>query len=134
MKNFLKYFAWTIAIGAIFFIGLTYQKHIIQTGMYSFNMYPAIIYTITFPIVMGMLLRLPKWLTESKNNATWKVNWPKLLAVGIPTLFITLVPLLYFTESAAKIPFMAHFIHLNDTTIPGLILGYIILDSIKKEN
>ena len=132
MKNFLKYFAWTIAIGTIFFVGLTYQKHLIQTGMYSFNMLPAIIYTTIFPIVMGMLLRLPKWLEEMKKNSTWKVNWPKLLAVGIPTLFIVLSPIFYFTETTVKIPFLVHFIHLNDTSIFGIILGYVILDSIKK--
>mgnify|MGYP005750761873 CR=1 FL=1 len=134
MKNFLKYFAWTIAIGTIFFVGLTYQKQLIQKGMESFSMLPAIIFITIFPIVMGMLLRLPKWLEEIKQNSTWRVNWPKLLAVGIPTLFIVLTPLIYFSAYTGKIPFLAHFIHLNDTSIFGIILGYVILDSIKKIN
>lgn len=133
MRNFLKYFFWTVVIGLICFIGLRYQLELREEGSRNYYIIPSVIYATLFPILFGMLLRLPRLIREIKEKKEWTLNWVKLLTVGLPTLYITLVPLLALTFLGKYLPFAMKIIQLDVLTISGLIFGYLLLDSIKKQ-
>ncbi|MFC0561401.1 hypothetical protein [Halalkalibacter alkalisediminis] len=133
MKNFMKYIIWTVVIGIIYYIGFRFQFHFKEEAHRNFNMLPAVIYGTFLPVFFGILLRLPRLITEIYEKKEWTVNWAKLITIGLPTLYITFVPLLSFTFLGKYIPFMFEIILLEGTTISGLILGYVLLDSIKKQ-
>ncbi|CAG9622307.1 hypothetical protein [Sutcliffiella rhizosphaerae] len=133
MRKFITYFFWTLFIGSVFYFGLMYQDHLINEARMNFNMLPAVIYATLFPILLGILLRLPKLLKEIKEQKEWSVNWIKLLTIGLPTLYIAIVPPLSFSTSSFYLPFTMQIVHLDVTTVVGLIFGYVLLDSLKKE-
>ncbi len=133
MRKFLKYFFWTVAIVLIFFIGSRYELQLIEKGQMTYNLWPAAIFATAFPVIIGILLRLPKLITEIKRDKAWSVNWIKLLAVGLPTLYLALVPLLSFTFLGKYLPFAIDIIHLDSSNIAGLIFGYVLLDSLKED-
>ncbi|MFC0559026.1 hypothetical protein [Halalkalibacter alkalisediminis] len=133
MKNYMKYIIWTLVIGIIYYIGFSFQFHLKEEAHRNFNMLPVVIYGTFFPVLLGILLRLPRLIKEIKEKKEWTVNWAKLITVGFPTLYITFVPLLSFTFLGKYLPFMFEIIQLEITTISGLIFGYVLLDSIKKQ-
>jgi uncharacterized membrane protein len=134
MKHFLKYFIWTAIIGFILFIGFRLHLNLEEEAKVNYNIVPMTIFGVVFPIFIGMLLRLPLLIKEIKEMKRWTINWAKITAIGIPTLYITLSPLLYFTSFGHKLPFTLEMVQLNSnaTTVAGLIFGYVLLDSIKK--
>ncbi|MGD6834541.1 hypothetical protein ACQCT5_20490 [Sutcliffiella halmapala] len=133
MRKFIKYFFWTVLIGFIYYLGLRYQFHLKEDAQRNYNILPVVIYETLFPILLGILLRLPRLIKEIKEDKEWSVNWVKLITVGLPTLYIAFVPLLFFTILGKYLPFMLEIVHLDVSTISGLIFGYVLLDSVKKE-
>ena len=132
MNNFMKYFIWTVVIGSVFYIGIRFQTNLAEEAQRNFHILPVVIYGTIFPIFMGILLRLPQFINMFKQKGNWKVNWAKLTVIGIPTLYITVAPLLSFTFLGQHLPFIMEIIQLEVTTIAGLIFGYVLLDSLNK--
>ena len=133
MGKFLSYLFWTVFIGLIYYVGSRYELHLIEQGQMNYNFWPTVIFAALFPILIGILLRLPKLIKEIKQEKAWSINWMKLLAVGLPTLYVSLVPLLSLTSLFKYLPFAMDLIHLNLSTVAGLVLGYVLLDSLKEE-
>ncbi|MGD7054371.1 hypothetical protein [Sutcliffiella horikoshii] len=133
MKKFFRYFIWTIVIGFIYYAGLRYELHLLNEAQMNYNFWPQVIFAALFPILIGILLRLPKLIKEIQQKKSWSVNWMKLLAVGLPTLYVALVPLLSLTSLFRYIPFVMDIIHLDLATLAGVVFGYVLLDSLKEE-
>lgn len=133
MRKFLKYFFWTMVIGFIYYGGSRYELHLIEHGQMNYNIWPAVIFATIFPVLIGILLRLPTLIKEIKQDKAWAVNWIKLLAVGLPTLYVALVPLLSLTILGKYLIFAMDIIHLDLSTLAGVIFGYVLLDSLKED-
>lgn len=94
---------------------------------------PIVLFAAIFPIIIGLLLRLPKLIFELKENKQWSFDWGKFIAIALPCVFIILMSLLPFIPlgiGTIKIP---SIIMLNAPTlqmIAGIVLGYTILDSL----
>jgi hypothetical protein len=97
---------------------------------------PFYIFATIFPIVIGMLLRLPKLIVEIKEKKQWSFDWINVAAIGIPSIYIAMIPLLsLFTFFGMNWLFAKELILLGDTTlttIAGIVFGYVLLDSLKK--
>ncbi|MCM3618251.1 hypothetical protein M3936_11745 [Sutcliffiella horikoshii] len=134
MQRFLSYFFWTVVIGLIVYAGSKYNLHLMKEGQMNFNILPPVIFATIFPVLIGILLRLPKLIKEIKQGKAWSVNWIKLLAVGLPTLYVTFVPLLSLTSLFRYLPFAMDIVHLDFSTIAGVIFGYVLLDSFRENS
>jgi hypothetical protein len=135
MKRFISYFLWSLLIISILFLGAEVQSRLRAYSQMHYKMTFYIIFIWLFPIVVGMLIRLPLLITDIINNKKWKADWIKLIAIGLPFLYIASVPLVYL-KVPILYPDLVVRIFYNDimvTKIPGVILGYIILDSLKKK-
>ncbi|UTR10468.1 hypothetical protein MM300_21795 [Evansella sp. LMS18] len=87
-------------------------------------------------IPLGLLLGLPVLLSHLKENGSWKVKHEKLLFAGLPALFFTCYPLIYFYVPYVITPrFLDIFVVNYDLTqISGLVFGYILITSFYRES
>lgn len=135
IKRFLYYFCCSVVIGFIFYLGYRYQVHLKKEAGMTFKNFPVMVFTFVFPIIKGMLLRLPKLIIEIKVKQPWTFDWVKVLAVGLPALYITFLPILAYTFPSMNLLF-AHEILFENTvmiiTTTGIIFGYTLIDSLKK--
>ncbi len=133
MKNFFKYFFWTVVIGFIYYAGSRYELQLLNEAQMNYNFWPQVIFAVLFPILIGILLRLPRLIKEIQEEKAWSVNWMKLLAVGLSTLYVSLVPVLSLTGLFRYMPFAMDIIHLDLATLAGVVFGYVLLDSLKED-
>ncbi|WP_232828048.1 hypothetical protein [Paraliobacillus sp. X-1268] len=101
----------------------------------NFKIMPIVIYATIFPIVIGLLLRLPKLIIEIKQNKQWTFDWIKFIAIGLPSFYIIAMSFLPFADLEAvsiKVPEMNMIDNPTFHIIAGVVFGYILLDSLKK--
>lgn len=135
MKRFVYYFVSTIVIGIIIYLGVKYQIYLGEKAKMTFEIIPVITFTSLFPIAVGVLLRLPAFMIKVKEKRPWTFDWVKIGAIGIPALYIALIPLLSLTSFAGSLPFVMEIMLIGDsmlTTTAGIVSGYVLLNSIKR--
>ena len=133
MNRFLFIFFSTVVIGSIFYLGLEYQMRLREESAIVFDIKPYIMFSTIFSIFMGMLLRLPKLIIEIKDKKKWSFDWMKVTIIGIPSLYIATIPLVTI-NMGTNLLFSNTIMMLGDftfTSIAGVILGYVLLDSLK---
>ncbi len=121
-------------MGFILYLGMGYQVRLREESATTYNLMPFILFATIFPIFIGFLLRLPKLIIEIKEKKQWSFDWIKVAAIGIPSLYLAMIPILaiYF---GMNLLFAKEFMLLGDTTftsIAGVVFGYVLLDSLKK--
>ncbi|AOV07060.1 hypothetical protein [Sporosarcina ureilytica] len=140
MKRFMYYFVWVLFIGIISYLGSQYYLSLksLAHGMFDSNLF--IIYSLVFPVIIGMLLKLPGLIKDIKQQKKWTFDWVKLLAIGAPTFFIVTSPVWIYTiwtyTSLGKHSIFADFLRVTIstpfTTAAGIVLGYCLLDILKR--
>ncbi|WP_246017691.1 hypothetical protein [Mesobacillus subterraneus] len=128
------YFVSTVVIGFVFYLGLNYQVRLQEESAANFNMKLFILFTTAFPIFIGGLLRLPKLIMEIGEEKHWTFDWIKAGAIGIPALYVALVPMISIAFGV-NLLFAKELWLLGDSTLStsaGIVFGYILLDSVKK--
>ncbi|MGV3467415.1 MAG: hypothetical protein ACO1OT_19270 [Heyndrickxia sp.] len=136
MKGFFYNLGCTVIIGFILYFGLMYKVELKEEVDMTYNMKPFIIFSTIFPIMIGMLLRLPKLFLEIKERKHWTFSWTKVIPIGIPALYIAVLPSLVLTPLGLKFLFAKELIFLDNssvlTTTAGIVFGYVLLDSLKR--
>lgn len=102
--------------------------------------YSYLIISLLIGISIGLLLGLEHFIIEIKKEGKMKLNLPKLILIGLPTLYTSLGFLLIYSG----IPFLQNIvayplIYLSRygsgcVPISQLILGYIVITSFYKYN
>lgn len=131
MHRFLYYFIWTIVIGLISYVGMKLQLKIEYHAVREFNYTPLAIYAVIFPLVVGVLLRLPKLIVEIKEQRKWHFDGVKFLAIALPTLSIITLFILHHSGARTTI----NFFFTGGSTfviIAGIVLGYTFVDCLKE--
>ena len=135
IKRFLSYFVPTVGFAIVFYLGTAYKMRLLDNGRETFNLLPFVVFVSFFSILIGILLRLPKLMKEMKENKQWSFDWIKFLAIGLPMLYLALIPLLSLNFGIRFLLFTKTFLMTGDTTLPsiaGIVFGYVLLDSFKK--
>lgn len=135
MKRLFSYFGWTIIIGFIIYLGAKYQIRVEQEAAATLEVIPVVMFSSIFSIVIGMLLRLPKLIKEIKLNKYWAFDWIKFIAIGLPSLCVSLIYVSKYHLPESIVQFIPQAIFLGNTTIQitaGVVFGYILLGSLKK--
>lgn len=136
MKRFLFIFLSTVIVGGVFYMGMDYQMRLRERSAIVFDIKPFIIFASIFSIFMGMLLRLPKLIIEIKDKKRWSIDWVKVLVIGIPSIYIAMIPLMAIVYGK-NLLFFNEVMLLGDFTftyIAGVIFGYVLLDSLKSND
>jgi len=134
VRSFLYYIIWTIILGVIFYFGTMFHLNLKASMRYDANHIPYLLYVILFPIVVGMLLRLPKTIHVLRGNQRKSYDWIKLLAINIPIILFIFIPIINSTSEILPY-FLIQPLMIVDNillmTIAGIVFGYVILDCIK---
>jgi len=99
-------------------------------GRKNFNPTLAIYPKTVFFIIVGMLFGLEYFIAERKKSGKWKVNFEKLLILGLPSFYISLSSLPYlnlYLWINVGVPWVDPYGIFAD--ISKAILGYVILTS-----
>ncbi len=137
MKQFLYYFIWTLAIGLLLYLGMQLQAQVAENSQMTYNLFPLQAYIALFPVMIGLLIRTPKFILQLRGKDSWTYNWMKFAAIGVPTFYIVLMTFLPFSplgEGWLPIP---KIILVGGTTVPtvaGLVFGYVVLACFKVVN
>lgn len=88
-------------------------------------------------IPVGIVLALPYLYSQMKTFGSWKVNYKKLVIIGIPALCTTFFFFIYYSELWIRniIPnfLLVTFSNMLTYQIGGIILGYVLLTSFYKK-
>lgn len=135
MKEFAKYLLWTLGMGVVLYTGYLIHDHQQERVIVEGNPFVLWQFTIFFPVLIGMLLGLPKLIRNFQSRERWRVHWGKLLGAGLPAFLIIAVQLAGFLPLPVSLPFYMEIIMLMEaqiTTMIHLIFGYIIVGSFYK--
>ena len=119
-----------IAFGNNILIFLNEQR---QT---TYKMLPFLLGSMIIFIVLGVLLGLDKLILEMRKEGNWRLNLPKVIFLGLPSLyfsigvFITFIPI-GFIQQTIGYP-IRFFLTGNFISVFQIILGYTICTSFIK--
>ena len=110
------------------------QEQIAERSQMTFNLFPLQAYMALFPVIIGLLIRTPKFILQLKKGKSLTFDWVVFIAVGLPALYLvlmTFVPFSTFGEGWLPIP---KILLIGGTTVPtiaGLVFGYLVLESFR---
>lgn len=131
LKRFLAYFAYALLLAYLLFKTDQYFQQLLLANAYNPLQDKFILF---FPILFGLLLALPRFLSVIRESGSWRYDWVLFLAVGLPALglqvftYIRLLP----TLQASPVTGNLFINHSSLLMISGLVLGYVLLASFKK--
>lgn len=135
MKRGILDFVIVVTFGILLYYGTLYQEHLRKLSGVTFNIYPFLIFTVLFPIFIGVLLISPNIKRKIKSEGKLAVDKYKLIFMGIPTLYASLMPLFYFSSIAQYMPLGYYIQEYSIVSFAaGVALPYIIITSIKRNN
>lgn len=131
VNNLFIYFGFLVIVILVFIVGLKYQHHLQLEARKTFQSNTSFVFSILFPIFFGLLLGLLRFFELLRKTGEWKINWIKLCVFGLPSLYVSLFPLLYWSGlsiSYHDLPLGYLLINSGTTayTISGLILGFLL--------
>ena len=138
MKSWVKYLIYIS-----FFVFITFCGGSISRAVEGNDQYVILINVLRIVLygAMGMVLGSEHLLNEFKKNGGWKINLPKIILMGIPSLYIALSPFIYYSQFInsflpsllfpVRVMLWSDFEFLN---IFQLLLGYIVATSFYKRN
>jgi len=87
-----------------------------------------------FPILVGLLLVLPQWVTTLKQEGSWKIDWIMVLTVGLPALFFALAPIIWVLHSELLITLYHQImtLHRGIVKVAGILFGSVLITSNKR--
>lgn len=137
MQKVIQYLCFTCFIVLLLFVGVKIQFYLDKEAELNFNIYPRLVYFTLFPLFVGILLRFLQFMNREINKQNWSFQPDKFIAITMPTILISLSPMVLFSPLGEFIPYLANIILINTTfvTIISLIAGYSLLDCfIQKDN
>jgi len=145
IKSWIKYFIYMLLILIMLFWGLHVATDIVNkssstSGYKEPHFYYFIV--ILFKMVIGLLLGLEHLVCEIRKKGKWKINLPKIVLMGIPSLYFSFFFAMYplgkpVSPNNILLPLIKVMQYpSSDTmlTILQLIFGYIIITSFYRNN
>lgn len=144
MKMCLKYLIYIFLLSFVIFGGryilVLYQNNFQNlawgiSGVYMFNIVMLVIFGI-----IGAVLGIENLIIETKKEGTWKINFYKILILGVPSLYFSLTYIISycsinFINSVLSYP-ASYLLDKNTNIFIGIfqvILGYSIITSFYKK-
>ncbi|MFJ8071317.1 hypothetical protein ACIQZD_20565 [Peribacillus sp. NPDC096447] len=139
LKRAICYLTYLVVVLGVLFIGLKYQQHLFTVSRETFEIKGYLLYESSLPIFLGMILAIPRLLQNLSKKGHLKMNWLRLVILGLPFLYLSIIPILYFSGALIDWPlsrFVFGYYGANGSTtlnsITGVVAGYIIVTSFYK--
>lgn len=138
IKTWFKYLIYISLIYLIVFGEQYYLAIINENSKILFDTNPFYLNFIMIILngCIGITLGVEHLICEIRKEGNWNINLPKLVLMGVPSLYFSLTIFIYY--KIINLPSRPIFILLKGgnkfITISQLILGYIIITSFYKVN
>ena len=139
-ERFIGLFLYTIIVVFIYFWGERYEDYLRFIASTNNNRGPYMIFYAVFPIVIGLIIFLPKFIMELRKTGKWQVDWIKFIAVGIPALYFAIFPVIWLISSqtqGSNLPLLNALYppplsRYLPNKLSGVVFGYILLSVLYK--
>ena len=138
VNNSLIYLGFLAIVVLVFIYGLKYQHHLQVEARTTYQSKPSLVFTVLFPIFLGLLLGLLRFFELLRKTGEWSINWIKLCIFGLPSLYVSLFPLIFWSGlsiSYYDLPLGSLLVTSGTTayTISGLIFGFLLFYVIERK-
>lgn len=126
-------FCYTLIFIGMVYMGVRLQEYFKLLAGRTAQPLPHMIYIVIFSIAIGIFIGLPSLILKSEKEI-WKIDWVRLVAMGLPTLFMST---LLFTYWITPLRFLALTSLFDNTTFfiaNGIMFGYTLISSVKKDS
>jgi hypothetical protein len=119
----------------VFCIKGYFDKQLLISFSKSYNPYPRQFFIFLFTISLGLLIAIPQFIEKFKKPGSWSVDWIRLIAVGVPALYLLIQMIGYFSPLGKFFSLGFIVFSSNPATqyISGIILGYLSLSVLDKK-
>ena len=136
-NKLVHYFLYGLLLLVYIIFCQMWLEYLNVQGKKTFVILPFEIWSTIIYSVGGVLLGLEKFIAEVKKKGNWKVNWPKVIFLGIPSIYLALgIFIGYLPYSIRGIlwhPFsLLYFSEIDLVPIFQLAFGYILITSFNK--
>lgn len=125
INTWFKNLIYLFAIAALFYGGIillnSYKAEVSRTFQQNYLQY--ILITLLFFGGIGVVLGFDHYLVQMKKKGMWRINIPKLLIVGLPSLILSIPPVLFFIFNSG-IPY---------SIITCVVFGHTLISSVYKQ-
>jgi hypothetical protein len=87
MKRFFSYLLYTILMAYILLLGVKYETFLKKQASITFDGMPYFIFSIIFPVIMGLLFGLPQFIKEMKKDNSFTIDLVKLATICLPAMY-----------------------------------------------
>ncbi|MFS0874037.1 MULTISPECIES: hypothetical protein [Paenibacillus] len=138
VNNLFIYLGFLVIVSLFFIFGLKYQHHLQIEARTTYQPITSVVFSVFFPIFFGLLLGLLRFFELLRKSGEWKINWIKLCIFGLPSLYVSLFPILFWSGlsiSYDDFPLGSLLVSSGTTpfTISGLIFGFLLFYVIERK-
>lgn len=133
LLQFVTNFLYAIFVGLIIWFGNFYQQRLsLMAGMMELDPRVRLLYISFFPIAIGIFIALPQFISTIRRKSDIRFNWIKFVSIGLPTLYVSMLPLIYYSIGK-PLPFATLLLQYSMLhTLSGVVFGYLLLTSFEK--
>jgi len=124
-NNWLFYLLHGAILLCYFLINYKLLIYFYHQKSVAYDVLPYMIWSSVFYFGGGILLGLEKFMSEVKKEGRWKVNWPKAVILGIPSLFFSAIMFI-------PIDFISFYLLVPNSSTLNLVqvlFGYVLITS-----
>ncbi|HHY26118.1 MAG TPA: hypothetical protein GX523_05075 [Desulfitobacterium dehalogenans] len=134
-KRILFYLLYAVSFIILIQFGITYILKLKLLTSKTYNPYPSWTFKIALSVLIGLILGLPEFIRRYKKPGKWRIQWERLLIVGLPALFFTFSHFIYFSSLGKYLSLILKpwVFESHGVIISGILLGYTIIISIDKK-
>lgn len=139
LKRFIGYLAYVAAFGFLVIWADSLQKYYKHMFSTTFQIpYLWVFFAmIGLPILIGIGLALPQFIKTARQEGAWRVDWIRLLTMGLPGFLFALALILSMVnpELMTGIKLYSNLIAYHQTLVKaaGILLGFVLLNSFYKQ-
>ncbi len=135
IKNWVEYGIYLLFLTVYITVSFQVKARLFDQQQKTQNITSFVLWNIIVFTLFGMILGLDYIFKESKKEGMWKINWGKLILLGLPSAYLTLciiAPMYNFDFIVPQIIYNLLMPNLFITEAIDVLLGYTIISSFYK--
>jgi hypothetical protein len=138
-RRLIGYLIYVAALGFIVIMVEEMGRYYQEIFRRTFNVpYLWILFTmIGFPSLIGIGLALPQFIKTAHQSGKWKVDWIRLIVLGLPGLLFVLayIACMLFPQLTLLVTAVSNTVgyHQALAKVAGILLGFVLLNSLYKQ-
>lgn len=137
-KRWYKYLIYLLLVLAAVFLNTSQFFPFFNKSNFTFNYFHLVVNILT-GVLIGVIMGFEHLYTEYKKEGLWKINLPKLIILGLPSLYFSLTYIVLYNSIPVitklvvnTSTYLLNFVSDKYISFFQLILGYVLITSFYK--